>query len=344
MVAQERRFFARHGLKVELSRHAAWAGLRDRMAFGQLEGAQMLAPMPAALALGVGGPQRNVCIAATLSRNGNTIVLSRDLMTDVSDQERPLAAVALAATLAKRRAAGNKPPVFAVVFAFSSHNYLLRYWLASGGIDPERDVRLVVVPPSQVVEQLANGSIDGFCSGEPWGSMAVEKGVGHIALTSADIWADHPEKVLAFADGNDGPAIVAATAAVIEAGQWADEPGNREETVRLLARDAVPDVPLSVIARVLDGGLAFDPGGPVLPTARMIFSDGMASYPSARQGEWYFAQMQRWGHVPDTATFERSLWRPDLWEQVAKRLGISPPPTDTFPTGPAFAPGTVPTP
>jgi ABC-type nitrate/sulfonate/bicarbonate transport system substrate-binding protein len=210
------------------------------------------------------------------------------------------------------------------VFAFSSHNYLLRAWLASGGIDPEHDVRLVVLPPSHVVEQLASGAIDGFCAGEPWGSLAVERGVGHIPLTSADIWPDHPEKWLAFAQGADEPAMVAATAAVI------DEPANREEVVRLLARDALPDIPPTVIARVLDGGLTFEPGGPTLPTHRMLFAERGASYPSAAQGAWYYQQMQRWEHVFDPSAPMPDVWRSDLWSQAAARLGITAPPAGAY--------------
>jgi ABC-type nitrate/sulfonate/bicarbonate transport system substrate-binding protein len=331
LVAQERRFFARHGVRVELSRHTAWSALRDRMAFDQLDGGQMLAPMPLALSLGLGGPQRDISVTATLNRNGNTIVLGSALMEMLA---RPVSARALATCLLQRQASGAKPAVFAVVFAFSSHNYLLRDWLASGGIDPERDVRLIVVPPSQVVTQLAAGAIDGFCAGEPWGSLAVESGVGQIALTSADIWPNHPEKLLAFAQYaagcGDESALIAATAAVIEAGHWADEPGNREEVIRLLARDALPEIPPTVIARVLDGGLTFAPDGPTLPTHRMVFAEGGASYPSAAQGGWYYEQMQRWGHLLDPAAPMPDVWRSDLWSLAAGRLGITAPPVGPY--------------
>jgi len=327
LVAQDRRFFARHGVNVELSRHTAWAALRDRMAFDHLDGGQMLVPMPLALSIGLGGPQRDVAVTATLSRNGNTIVLSSALMAETN---RPLSPTMLGTCLAERRARGAAPPVFAVVFAFSSHNYLLRDWLASGGIDPERDVRLIVVPPSQVVEQLANGSIDGFCAGEPWGSLAVEQGVGQIAVTSAEIWPDHPEKVLAFAQVTDQQAVLAATAAVIEAGSWADEPANREEVIRLLARDALPDIPPTVIARILDGGLTFEPNGPTLPTHRMVFAERGASYPSAAQGAWYYQQMRRWDHVSDPSAPMPDVWRPDLWSLAAARLGITAMPTGAY--------------
>jgi ABC-type nitrate/sulfonate/bicarbonate transport system substrate-binding protein len=335
LIAQERRFFARHGVDVDLSCLPAWSGLRDRVAFGQLDGAQMLAPMPQALSLGLGGVQRTMSVAATLSRNGNTIVISRALMGSVVDCTRPLPSRALAPDLAKR---GTGPAVFAVVFGFSAHNYLLRHWLALGGIDPDRDVRLIVLPPAQVVDQLANGAIDGFCAGEPWGSLAVARGVGHIAATSADIWPDHPEKVLAFGEGVDAGAMVAATAAVIEAAQWADEPAHRAETVRLLAQQALPDVAEDVIARILDGGLAFDPGGPVLPVRRMVFGAGGASFPAAGQGAWYYTQMQRWGHLTElhlTDQMAPDVWRADIWTQAAARLGLAPPAANSFQMAPA---------
>ncbi len=336
LVAQEKRLFARHGVRVELSRHTAWAGLRDRIAGGTLDGAQMLAPMPLALALGLGGPGRDLSVVATLSRNGNTIVIGTDLMADIAAEYRPsgrktLPANALAQALARRAQAGLPPPVFAVVFPFSSHNYLLRHWLATAGIVPERDVRLVVLPPSQVVESLADGMIAGFCAGEPWGSRAVELGVGHIAVPSSTVWPHHPEKVMAFAAGGDTAARVAATAALIEAGRWADDPANHHEMVQLLCRDALPGLPPELITLILDGSLAFDPWGPFESVTRMVFAE---TYPSAREAGWYLDQMRRWGHLPaQTADLPqiRDIWRPDLWTRAAQLLGIAIPDEAAFP-------------
>jgi ABC-type nitrate/sulfonate/bicarbonate transport system substrate-binding protein len=350
IIAQERGFFTRHGVRIELVRHTAWAGLRDRIAFDALDGAQMLAPMPLALSLGLGGPQRAVSVVSTLSRNGNTIVFSRALLADVVEAAgdagaslpRPLPAAAFAAGLAHRAAAGRKPPIFAVVFPFSSHNYLLRHWLASAGLVPERDVRFIVLPPSQVGEQLAGGMIDGFCAGEPWGSRAVELGVGHVALTSADIWPGHPEKVLAFPNEQETGPVVAVIAALIEAGRWADDPANRDETVQLLCRHALPEVPPSVVAMALDGNLAFEPDGKLHPVSRVVFADGTASYPAAQDGVWYHEQMRRWGHLPAGTQAGGdpvpNLWRADLWSEAAGRLGIAAPAADAA----ALPPGATP--
>ncbi len=202
LVADALGLFQRHHVQVSLTRVGAWSALRDHIALGHLDGGQMLSPMPIAAALGLSGLPTRLAAVATLARHGNTVTFGEQLMAEIAQAApalagiRPLPASALAAALAARRHAGRPRPTLAVVFAFSSHNYLLRHWLASGGIDPERDVQLLVVPPPLLPGELADGRIDGFCAGEPWGSRAVDLRLGRIVLTTADIWPNHPEKLL----------------------------------------------------------------------------------------------------------------------------------------------------
>ncbi len=319
LVADEMGLFSRHGIRAALSLSTSWAGLRDRLMHGALDGAQMLAPMPIAAALGLGGVSAEFVVTAATGRNGSTITLGGDLAEDIADQAPGLSAGRFAEVLARRRTRGARPPVLAVVFAFSSHNYLLRDWLASGGLDPDHDVQLVVVPPSLVAEQLANGDIDGFCAGEPWGSRAVDLRVGRIVLETADIRRDHPEKILAFrasAVANDRGLVAAATAAVVDAVQWLAEPSNIHAAARLLHERALPNVPIEIIARSLAGRSIRVPDGPTTATAPMWLTAG-ATMPNRDDADWWFTQMRRWRHMPDDAESPISrLWRADIWNEA----------------------------
>lgn len=327
LVADAGGFFRNHGVRVEIETVGSWATLRDKVAVGRLDGGQMLSPMPIAACLGLAGLVSPTVVAATLNRNGNTITLGETLLREIAAavpdlaERRPLPAAALAAALAARRAEGRPTPVLAVVFGFSTHNYLLREWLASGGIDPERDVRLTVVPPPLVAEHLADGAIDGFCAGEPWGTRAADLLVGQVVVDSRDVWRDHPEKVLGFGAAEAARApdrIGDAVAAVIAAGRWLDQPENHAEAARILCRRLLAEVPQAVVEAGLAGGVVFHAGG--------------ASFPHPAHGAFWLAQMRRWQHVPadaDAALIAR-IWRADLWRRGAAQVGEPEPTTDRF--------------
>lgn len=330
VVAEALGLFAAAGVRVTLTPERAWAAIRDKLAFGALDGAHLLAPMAVALATGAGGLRRRLDATLRLGRNGNTIVLSHALAQSVGAFEAPLPAQALAAALHARAEDGLPPPTIAVVFPHSSHNYLLRAWLAEGGIDPDNDIRLVVVPPPQVARALAQGAIEGFCVGEPWGSHAVAQGAGRFALSTGDIWPDHPEKVLAFAEGlaaRAPEAVIAANAAVIAAQRWLAEPANRPAAVALLSQRLFAEIAPATLAAVLGGLVAAPPGGtPHRLAAPLGFDPGTP--PSPETAARWFAEMRRWGHLPaDAAEADaRAAWRPDLWRRAADRLA---PPADT---------------
>jgi ABC-type nitrate/sulfonate/bicarbonate transport system substrate-binding protein len=324
LVAEEIGLFDSVGLRVSLSAETAWAALRDKLAFGALDAAHLLGPMPIALAAGLDGVQAQLTVAAGLGANGNTLTLSQALATELGRFTPPLAATAFAGALRRRASAGAPPVTLAVVFPYSSHNYLLRSWLAAGGLDPDRDLRLLVVPPPMMPARLQDGSIDGFCAGEPWGSQAAALGIGSIALSSGDIWPNHPEKVLAFAADyalRDPESAIACTAAIIGAARWLDDPANHAEAVDILQRRAFESIEAPVIAAAF-AGMAQG-----LPQAAPLRFRS-ATLARRDQAGWWLRQMRRWGHVPSGLTDATALapWRAEIWRAAAARLREAEPP------------------
>ncbi len=328
LVAQALGLFAARGLRVCLAPAASWSALRDRLAFGAWDGAPVLAPMPIAAAAGLGGVRAALSVTATLGRNGNCLVLGGDLLAALDDStaEFPLSATAFATALAARRSAGAPPPTLAVVFAWSSHNYLLRQWLAEGGIDPDRDVRLVVLPPPALPEALASGAIDGFCAGEPWGSRAVELRVGRIVLASLHIWPNHPEKMLAFNDAAlaDEARVVAATAAVIEAMGFLAEPSNAAHAAQIVQQIALPDVPREVVALAFAGRLVTEADRPAIDLPGVLRHAPAHSRPEIAHAHWFAARMRACGQLGEPVDLD-AIWRDDLWLRAATRAGLSRP-------------------
>ncbi len=325
VAAVEKGFFAREGLAVRLAREPSWANIRDKVAVGALDGAHMLGAMPVAATLGIDAIAKPMVVPINFNLSGDAITLSNA----VADRLGAAAGDALDPARLKRlieddRAAGRPKLLLASVYAFSSHNYLLRYWLAAGGIDPERDVRFVTVPPPQMVTQLAAGRIDGYCVGEPWNARALALGIGVTAARSKDIWNRHPEKVLgvtqawAEAHPNTCRALVRA---LIAAAAWLDE--NRAEAAHLLARPDYVGADEATIAMALVGSAGIP--------ANHVFFAGAASYPWRSHALWYATQMVRWGQARDLAAAARAAegaYAPELYRAAAADLGIAAPTID----------------
>jgi ABC-type nitrate/sulfonate/bicarbonate transport system substrate-binding protein len=303
VVADRLGFFEQHGLRVALRPTGAWAALRDRLIYGALDAAHLLYPMPIASAVGLGQPPRGLVAACGLGRNGNTLTLSHAVSAEIGLAEPPLSAPAFAA-LARRRCATGRKLRLAIVHAYSTHGYLLRHWLAAIGLDPEADVVLEVVPPPLVAHELAAGSIDGFCAGEPWGSQAVLAGAGRIALGTGSIWPDHSEKLLVF-----------TTDFVIAAAQWLDDPANEAEAASTLA-GVFPDLDPRAVAAAFAGQVPLPGGGAYALPHRMRFAP--ATRLETAQAESWLNHMRRWGHLPDQATSDAALapFRNDIWAQA----------------------------
>lgn len=340
--------YERHGLDVELRREVSWANIRDKVALGLLDAAHMLSPMPLATTLGIDSVNVPMIAAMTLHLNGNSITLSNAIWREIAEvapqfvgdnlaDGTALDARALAAVVADRRAKGKAAVTLASVFTFSSHNHLLRLWLASGGVDPDRDVRLTVVPPPHMVAHLSGGAIDGYCVGEPWSQQSASLGIGRIAATSRQIWDSMPEKILgtteAWAQRNP-KTLIALIKAITEACAWLDEPANRPEVARVLSSPRYLNAPADVIARSLG-----------LPDFH-IFHRQLANFPWRSHADWFLAQMVRWGQVAprdDLRAVADRVFRCDIYRAAASELGLPCPLTDRKVEGAHVDPWILPT-
>lgn len=334
IVAREHGFFEGEGLDVELSREASWANIRDKVAVRALDGAHMLAPMALAASMGVGGERTPMTVPLSLNLNGSAVTVSRGLaaaMRAVDPEgmaERPRTARPLARLVQARKACGDRPLTFAVVFPYSMHAYELRYWLAAGGVDPDRDIRLVVVPPPRMAERLKAGDIDGFCVTAPWNALSVSEGVGEIIVYATDIWRLGPDKVFgvtrAWGETHPEP-LQALVRALLKAAAWCDAPAHRGELAALLARPAYVDAPEEVVRQSLVQSPAYtlEQEGPSSQDY-LVYHRYAASYPWRSHALWFLSQMLRWGQIGPEIDLRRvadDVYRPDLFRQAAQSLG-----------------------
>jgi ABC-type nitrate/sulfonate/bicarbonate transport system substrate-binding protein len=319
IVAQDKGFFADEGLEVTLSREVSWATVRDKVGVGALDAAHMLAPMALAATAGISESAAPMIAPLALAANGAAVTLSNRLVHALADDvaDPALAAAALARVVAGRRAAGEPPLVFATVFPFSIHNYALRYWLASAGIDPDRDVRLVVTPPPRMVQQLERGEVDGISVGAPWNTVAARGGLGRIVLRTSQFWPGGPDKVLGLTEAKakaDPAGLQALLRALIRAQVWADVPEHRGELAALLARPEYVDADADAIAAALDD--------------EIIFHRDAAALPRIEHARWLLAQMRRWRQLDSTAdagTIATRVYRPELALEALRTLGLPAP-------------------
>lgn len=345
-VAREKGFFAKYGVDVEIVREPSWSNIRDKVALGALDGGHMLAAMPLSATLGLGGLGRPMVTALSLGLNGCAITVSTTLWRQMLDVDPAAGDSALASAHAlqkvvtRRRSAGAPPLTFAAVFPYSMHNYLLRYWLAAAGIDPDEDVTIRIVPPPLMVANLAARHIDGYCVGEPWSQRAVDLGIGRCLATTRNVWTGHPDKVLGFSaewaarHPNTHRALIAA---VIEAAQWLEEPGHREEAARLLAHHPYIDLPEEIIAASLIGRIRLGADEePVSVPDLHVFHDGAANFPWRSHAAWILTQMRRWGQIDSGVNIRATaaaVYRPDIYRDVAATLGLPCPAICSKPEG-----------
>ena len=347
IVAVDKGFTAAEGLDVTLVREVSWSNVRDKLNIGLFDAAHLLAPVAIASSLGIGHVKVPIAAPFNLGLNGNAITVSPALhaaiMAEIDgDPFDPMAtALALSRVVATRRKSGAEPLTFGMTFPFSTHNYQLRFWMAAGGVDPDEDVRLVVLPPPYMVDSIASGQIDGFCVGAPWNSIAVDRGVGHILHFVADILVRAAEKVLAVRQSwsDKNPEVVAALVrAAFRAAEFIEQPQNRSEVARILARPERIGVDADVIQRTLDGRLKISPDGTIRESDRylLVGREG-AARPDPVQAAWLYAQMVRWGQSsisPEALKTAKAVFRPDLYDSA---LGHTAKPTDASDAVGAFA-------
>lgn len=335
VVAGEMGFAAREGIELKLQRETSWANIRDRIAIGHFDVAHMLGPMPLACSLGLTPLASDTIVPFSLGLGGNCVTVSNAVwggMTArgaVPDLDPARAGAALGALVRERSAAGREPLRFAVVHPHSGHNYELRYWLAACGIDPDRDIEIVIVPPPFMADALAAGRIDGYCVGEPWNSAAVAAGTGRIVTVKALLWRNSPEKVIgarrAWAEENP-EAMAALLRALHHSARWCQDPANRGELAALMARPAFLGQPEAIQMPALTGRLQL--GGGVERSVEDFFLpfDKAANFPWKSHALWFYTQMVRWGqlpHTPQNLAIARDCYRPDLYRSALKPLGVA---------------------
>jgi NitT/TauT family transport system ATP-binding protein len=357
IVGVDKGFAAAEGLDVTLVREVSWSNVRDKLNIGLFDAAHLLAPVAIASSLGLGHVKVPIAAAFNLGLNGNAITVSPALHaaimaeTDGDRFDPMVTALALARVVAKRRNSGVEPLIFGMTFPFSTHNYQLRFWMAAGGVDPDEDVRLVVLPPPYMVDSLANGQVDAFCVGEPWNSIAVDLGVGRILHFVADILVRAAEKVLAVRQSwsEKNPQMLAALIrAAFRAVEFIAQPQNRAEAARILAQPERIGVDADVIQRTLDGRLKISPDGTKRESSRYLLVGRQdAARPDPVQAAWLYAQMVRWAQAsfsPEALDTAKGVWRPDLYDAALGRSGgadgAAPSSVGAF-TGPAFDPDDI---
>jgi two-component system, oxyanion-binding sensor len=341
-VAAEQGFAREEGLDLRLVRETSWANIRDRVVVGHFDAAHMLGPMAIASTLGVGHLKVPMAVPLSMGLGGNAITLSLrvwDAMAAegavVGDEPKALGE-ALRRVVQARERAQKAQFTFAMVYPFSAHNYELRYWLAACGIDPDRDVRLVVIPPPLLVDAMREGQIDGFCVGEPWNSLAVAVGVGGIAVPTTAIWRLSPEKVLGCRlewTQRHPDRLQALVRALHRSAQWCEDPANHQELARLLSEPRFVGAPADILLRGLSNRLRLYPEGELRQLPHFYTPAAQAAtFPWVSHALWFYSQMVRWnqvafdeGHVAQV----RATYRPDLYRLALARSASSVPTIDT---------------
>jgi ABC-type nitrate/sulfonate/bicarbonate transport system substrate-binding protein len=344
-VAKAQHFAAARGVDIDLTPESSWANIRDKLVAGHFDAAHMLAPAAIAVSLGIGQIEAALVASVALGLNGNAITLSKALFKLLLQEAQGgvadprVTAKALARIVARRRESGEAPLTFGHVFPFSSHHYQLRLWLRAGHIDPDEDVRLVVVPPPFMVWTLRKGQLDGFCVGEPWNSLAVAAGAGTILHQGPDIVRDCPEKVLAFRAEwarSHGDEVRALAGAVGDASRWATAPGNRNSLVTLLTSTAWQDVSPWTIERVL-ANPASTSGPALAATGLRLDEDAIKADPT--QALWLYTQMVAAGQTVYSrvqAEAAAAVYAPALGPSISR-----PAATPVAFDGPAFSPNDI---
>ena len=348
-IAYEKGYFEDEGLFVTLEPQANWKVLLDRVITGELSGAHMLAGQPLAATIGF-GTKAHIVTPISMDLNGNGITVSNEVWEMMKEHiphedgkpVHPIKADSLKPVVEQFKDEG-KPFNMGMVFPVSTHNYELRYWLASGGIHPGyysptdvsgqimADALLSVTPPPQMPATLEAGTIHGYCVGEPWNQQAVFKGIGVPVITDYEIWKDNPEKVFgltkAFTEENPNTTL-AIVKAMIRAAKWLDENNNanRMEAVEILSRSEYVGADAEVIANSMTGTFEYEKGDKRDVPDFNVFYRYFATYPYYSDAVWYLTQMRRWGQIDehkDDAWFDevaRSVYQPDIYLQAAKLL------------------------
>jgi nitrate/nitrite transport system substrate-binding protein len=309
-------FDKKYGIKIVLSKEASWAGVRDKLSNGELDAAHVLYGLIYGVQMGIGGVKKDMAVLMSLNNNGQAITLSKKLADKGAVD---------GASLAKLMAKEKREYTFAQTFPTGTHAMWLYYWLAANGVNPMKDAKVITVPPPQMVANMRVGNMDGFCVGEPWGHRAIVDGVGITAITTQDIWKDHPEKVLGttaeFARKNPNTCR-ALMAAVLEASKWIDASlANKNRMAEVIADKSYVNTSKDVIDQRIMGryqnglGKSWDD-----PNYMKFYNDGAVNFPYLSDGMWFMTQHRRWGLLkddPDYLAVAKAVNQIDLYKEAA---------------------------
>jgi nitrate/nitrite transport system substrate-binding protein len=335
IIALEKGYFAKYGMKdVKLAKQTSWAATRDNLVTGSqgggIDGAHILSPMPYLMTTGkiTDGKEVPMYILARLNLQAQGISIANTY----KDLKLGLDSAPLKEAFAKAKASGKETRC-AVTFPGGTHDLWMRYWLAAGGIDPNKDAKLIVIPPPQMVANMKEGQMEAFCVGEPWNARLVNQGIGYTALTTGELWNGHPEKAFSLrADWVDKhpKAAKALLAAVLEAQQWCDKAENKEELAAIISKREYLKTPEKDIAGRLKGTIDYGNGRVVenSPYLMKFWKDGAnsASYPYQSHDLWFITEDKRWGYLPadlDAKALVKQVNREDIWREAAKSLSVA---------------------
>jgi NitT/TauT family transport system ATP-binding protein len=326
IAARECGFAEREGLQIDLVRETSWANIRDKLVHGLFDASHMLAPLAVATSLGIGNAKVPLSVPFGLNANGNCITLAARLYRALEEvlghaPDGPLqSAQALKRVIDRRRASGDPPITFGVVFPFSVHAIIVRHWLRLGGIDPYNDVQFQVVPPPFMVARLSEGEIEGCCVGEPWNSRAVESGVGSIVVFGSEISRCAPDKVLALRDetvSKDSESIHRLLRTYQVAARWCQDPGNHANLANMLAQPQYLNVAPKTVLNALSGTLAVNRTEARSASDFLSFQGDDINWPDPRKARWLYAEIATGLHQPldeSQAQAAAAVFRPDVFD------------------------------
>ena len=335
VMAKELGLFKKYGVDVVVTKESSWANVRDKILTGELDGAHCLYSMPFSVYTGVGGKAGSeMKIAMMLNVNGQALTLSKDFCGKVGFKQMNKVAPVVAAKLK-----AEKEVTFAMTFPGGTHDLWLRNWLSLAGVN-QKSVKIITIPPPQMVANMKVGNMDGFNVGEPWGGVAVKQGIGFTQIATQDMWKDHPEKALVV--NKDFSAkrkadLVKVMKAVLEACKWLDVPANRKKAAAIIGKAPYVNAPADVIESRLMGdyNLGCNQGVEIYDNDYMLFhKGGMVNYPRKSHAIWAMAQYVRFGYLddaPDYKAIADKLILQDLYEEVAKSMKVKVPTDDMKP-------------
>jgi nitrate/nitrite transport system substrate-binding protein len=335
VMAKELGLFKKYGVEVIVTKETSWANVRDKILTGELDGAHCLYTMPFSVYTGVGGKAGSeMKIAMMLNVNGQAITLSNDFCGKVGFKQMNKVTPVVAAKLK-----AEKEVTFAMTFPGGTHDLWLRNWMSLAGLN-QKAVKIITIPPPQMVANMKVGNMDGYCVGEPWGGVAVKQGIGFTQIASQDIWKDHPEKALVvnkeFSEKRRED-LKKVMKAILEACIWLDNPANRKKAAAIIGKAPYVNAPADVIEGRLMGdyNLGCNQGVEVYDKDYMLFyKGGTVNYPRKSYAIWAMAQYVRFGYLKEEPNYQAiadKLILQDLYEEVAKSMKIKIPTDDMKP-------------